>query len=98
MGCTGGVTEVVVGGMIGRDEQHEIDCIKALFGGQKSSVGVPRCDIGGLVSSQEKCDILLAAAGHPLCIGDKLGTKFSVVFKRTCSSKSAQLSIKTRNS
>lgn len=74
MGCTGGATEVVVGGMTGKDEQHEIDCIKELFGGQKSSVGVPRCDIGGLVSSQGKCDMPLAADGHPLFIGDKLGT------------------------
>ena len=92
-GCTGGAIEVLVGGMIGEAEQHEIDCTKGLFGGKKSSVGVPRCDIGGVVSSQGKCDMLLAV-GHPLCMGDKLDTKPSVVFNRTRSINSAQSSIK----
>lgn len=105
IGCTGGVSEVLVDITgIWRDEQAwcEIGRTKPSFDGQNSSVGVPRCDItdiGGLMLSHVKCDMLLAG-GHPLCIGGKLGTKFSTLLatlSRTSCRKSAQLPIEAQN-
>lgn len=101
IGCTGGVAEVIVDDMsgIGKDEQVlwcDIGCIKESLGGQKSSVGVPMCDIGGLESFQGKWVMHLLAGDHPLCMPLKSfaqGSALLLIFSRICCSNSAQLPI-----